>query len=185
MGEADHCAEADRLVSGLDLGAELPQHSGYVAVAGAREEGVVAFAGVAPLEDLDIDVADAPGIHLLAGGHVDINGVAAGKIPAVIVDDVDEAGIEDAEHGAGGPAAPIGGGAIDGTSLKGGAKGVVIGVAAMVGFAVEVGGGADALEFGFGEGRFPSREGALDAACEKEEGGEEEERGRGAHRGRI
>ena len=56
---------------------------------------------------------------------------------------------------------------------EGGAQGVVVGVAEVVGLAIEVGGGADVLIGGSREGVFPGRERAAGGAAGHEESEEE------------
>lgn len=62
-----------------------------------RFKDLATFSQVAPLEDLNGHMADAPGIHGLAAGLIEINGVSAREHPAVVIDHKNLSSFDDTE----------------------------------------------------------------------------------------
>ncbi len=119
-----------------------------MAVRSDTDHLAVALPGIAPLEDLDRHPANPPLPHELFGGFVKVDGVATGKSKSVVIDLKDLPRGPDPEHGAAGPAGPIGGGAVDNALPERGAQGGSCSVAQMVALALGVGRGAHLLHGG-------------------------------------
>ena len=113
-----------------------------------------AFIQVAPFENVEGDAAHAPVFHGGVVGFVEIDGVASGQSPAVVIDFIDFARGDDLKNCAHWPARPIGGGTVDGAGAKRGAEGVARTVFAMILFSMRVGSGAYFLDIGAGQGTF-------------------------------
>ena len=135
--------------------------------------------GVAPVEIFDGDAADAPGVHGVFGGAIEVDGIGACEGPAVVIDLEDFGGFDDPKNGPCGPAGPIGGGAMDGAGAESATEGIVIGVGGVIAFGVGIRGGADGLELGAGDRRLVFGEWSRGGAGgeEGDEGQKEKERG--------
>ncbi len=140
------------------IGAEVEAVDFFVHEADGAElfaacEDAFAFADIAPLQDLDLDIADAPRVHRGTRRFVEVDGVSSDQGGAVVIDDEVFAGVGDTEPGASGPAGPVCGSAVEARAvLEGGSEGVLAAVDDVIGFRVGVGGGAHLLEFRAGDG---------------------------------
>ena len=76
---------------------DLVHHPAHMGIGATRFQDSVTLPRVAPMKDLDGDAADTPLIHFPAGRAVEINGVASGKIPSVIINYISLAGRQDHE----------------------------------------------------------------------------------------
>ena len=166
------------MIPARDAGIELIDHAADVAIFCSRVKDAEAAGGVAPVEVFDGDAADAPGVHGVFGGAIEVDGIGACEGPPVVIDLEDFASFYDAKDGACGPAGPIGGGAMDGAREESAAEGIMIRIGGVIAFGVSVCGGADGLELGTSDGRLVFGEWSRGGAGgeENDEGKKEEER---------
>src|SRR6476661_2853436 len=78
--------------SGGRRSVEIPDfrhHPADMGVVATRFEDMITFPRIAPLQNLDGHPAYAPVVHFRPRGAVEIDGVAAGQGPSVIIDFVD------------------------------------------------------------------------------------------------
>ena len=127
-------------------------------LAGSKDSLTVS--NVAPLEDFDLDVSDAPLVHGGLRRLVEVDGVGAGEGPAVVVDDEMFSGVGDSEGGSRGPARPVSGCAMHfWTKLQIGSEGIFPAVGDVIGFGMGVGGGANGLKLCARDGALELRKG--------------------------
>src|SRR5215212_3754830 len=81
------------LRGGLDAALlEVRDHGADVGVLGPRLEELETHGGGAPLEDLDLNIAAAPGAHGGSAGHKEVDGLAPDQGGAVVLNHVGAAG---------------------------------------------------------------------------------------------
>src|SRR4029434_3091323 len=86
---------------------ELEHHAFDVLVVLMRSEELQAFLRIAPLKDLDALLTRAPRIHLTLVCHIEVNRIAPGKRPAVILHAIHLASGQQTEDCTSRPARPV------------------------------------------------------------------------------
>jgi hypothetical protein len=148
----------------------LGQHAAHMSVALARFKHPVTLPRITPMKDLDGDTPNAPVVHLVSVGTIEIDRVTAGQRPPVVVNLIGLAGGQNHELGSRGPARPIGRRAADGgclerrcqwkrsACLQWRSDRVEIRVGYMVAFGMSIRGSPDLHELASLQGRLVRRE---------------------------